>query len=357
MYSLRDFVRISVQGNETSHSHGGITPSGVDAIRAAPVKSASFDECEAEMPRRVRLEFQGATHWVRLIAEKRHARSSGWIAAAEGKSIEQALSQACMECGANLHAYYIGEGRMAFLAHTRGSSMSSLMQRLSSRYYHLLRASAHPTDEKLANRRYDSKVVAPDYAPYVVRRIHNIPVISGLCAQRIDYPFSSERAYLGEASRVTLDMAPLMNALEQRGYFGLRGYRQFMAKNDTPRVAELLTRGAAADPRIIGDPEFVQLALRAAATRTNSSSSLDGLVLTVSELMGQPPSIVRSRTRLGTLARALVAWYGVRQGVSSLAATARAFGVTTAALGQAMRRHRAASARLFAAIPHRARDD
>jgi len=52
-------------------------------------------------------------------------------------------------------------------------------------------------------------------------------------------------------------------------------------------------------------------------------------------------------THVGVLGRALVAWYGLRKGAATLTQIGRWFSVTSATLGQGIRRHRGVTPDLF----------
>jgi hypothetical protein len=194
--------------------------------------------------------------------------------------------------------------------------------------------------------RYDSKVVAPEYLPHVVRRAHRSPVLAGLCRRRLDYPFGSERAYAGELSQIPITTVALMTELKVKGHHGLRGYREFMDQDETPYIANLLSHGSPLDSRIVGDKVFAQKA-RHMGAHPAAPPTREQLIEGVAHLMKATPTDIYSATHVGVLGRALVAWYGLRSGSATLTEMARWFSVTSAALGQAMRHHRESSAKLF----------
>jgi hypothetical protein len=194
--------------------------------------------------------------------------------------------------------------------------------------------------------RYESKVIAPEYLPHAVRRAHRSPILTELCQRRVDYPFSSERAYTGERSSLPLEMTGVRTALEQKGYFGLRGYREFMDQDESPYVANLFARGSPQDSRIVGSKLFVQQA-RQMAAHPLAPPTREQLIAGVTRLLQLTDTDIFSATRAGVLGRALVAWYGLRTGAATLTEMGRWFSVTGAALGLAMRQHRRVSPELF----------
>jgi hypothetical protein len=162
----------------------------------------------------------------------------------------------------------------------------------------------------------------------------------------VDYPFSSERAYIGELPAIPIGMGAFRAALEMKGYFGATGYRDFMDQNESPYVANLFTRGSPLDPRVVGGKLFVQQ-VRQAAAPPASAPTREQLILGVAHLMQVAPTDILSATHVGVLGRALVTWYGLRSGAATLTEMGRWFSVTGATLGQAMRHHRKMSPDLF----------
>src|SRR6266404_3591935 len=235
---------------------------------------------------------------------------------------------------------------------TAGASLQSFMQRLCGRYSRYLRAGGLAEGRGAFEGRYDSKVVAPGYLPHVARRAHRSPILAGLCRRRVDYPFSSERAYVGEFAQIPITTAALKTELETKGHHGLRGYREFMDQDETPYVANLLSHGSPLDSRVVGDKVFVQKAWHLAA-HPAAQPTLEQIIESVAHLLNKTPADVYSATHVGALGRALVAWYGLRTGAATLTQTGHWFSVTSATLEQGIRRYRRATPGLFnlAALP------
>lgn len=309
------------------------------------------------MPRCERLDFRGASHYVlvrgavgTLIFFDVHALNvvprARRQSAPHVLKFERYLIEARDECGALLHAYCVEPNRAILVLTSAGAPLQAFMQRLSGRFARYLRAGGFLAGRTAFAARYDSKVIAPDYLPHAVRRTHRSPIASGLCKQRVDYPFGSDRAYGGELSSVPIDMADMRAALELKGYSGSRGYRTFMDQAETPYVANLLSRGSPFDSRIVGDKVFVQKA-RHMAAHPPMLPTREELIAGVARLLNCTPTDISSATHTGALGRAIVAWYGVRSGTANLAEIGRWFSVTGATLGQAIRVQRRIKPDLF----------
>jgi putative transposase len=309
------------------------------------------------MPRLERLEFKDAIHYVRARGRTgadiffdphtfRRFPQAPRQYAPHVQRFEFLVAAACTECGTILHGYCLEPNSGILVLQTAGASLQAFMQRLSNRYSRYLRAGGFVQGRGVFDARYDSKVVAPEYLPHVVRRAHRSPILAGLCRRRLDYPFSSERAYVGEFAQIPITTVALKNELEVKGHHGLRGYREFMDQDETPYVANLLSHGSPVDSRIVGDKVFVQKA-RYMSAHPTALPTQEQLVAGVARLINVMPTDIYSATHVGVLGRALVAWYGLRSGAATLAEMGRWFSVTGATLGQAMRHHRAVSPRLF----------
>jgi len=309
------------------------------------------------MPRHQRLDFTGAIHQVRVRGRNgsqiffdghtfRCFPQAPRQYAPHVSRFELLLADACAECGTILHAYCLEPNSGLLVLQTAGASLHAFMQRLCSRYSRYLRAGGFVEGRGVFGARYDSKVVAPEYLPHVVRRAHRSPISAGLCRRRLDYPFSSERAYVGEFAQIPITTVALGTELEVKGHHGLRGYREFMDQDETPYVANLLSRGSPLDSRIVGDKVFVQRA-RYMSAHPAALPTLEQLIGGVAQLINVMPSDIYSATHVGVLGRALVAWYGLRSGTATLAEMGRWFSVTGATLGQAIQHHRSATPDLF----------
>jgi hypothetical protein len=313
------------------------------------------------MPRRERLDFKGAIHYVRVrgregpgiffdaniltrAAPRQHALGL--------QRFESLVASICDECGTVLHGYSVEPNSGILVLQTMGVPLTDFMRRLCGRYSRYSGSGAAGQPVGGFASRYESKVVAPEYLPHAVRRAHRSPILAGLCKRRVDYPFSSERAYTGERSPLPLETAAVKAALDQRGLFGRQGYREFMDQEETSHVANLFARGSPQDSRIVGSKLFVQQVHQMAA-HPAPLPTREQLIAGVAQLLRVTDADIFSATRTGVLGRALVAWYGLRSGAATLAEMGRWFSVTGATLGQAIRRHRKLWPDLFelAALP------
>jgi putative transposase len=309
------------------------------------------------MPRHERLDFKDAIHYALVRGRDgsaiffdadilRRFPEAPRQYAAHVQRFELLLADACTVYGAVLHAYCVEPNSGIMILQRAGAPLHALMRRLCGRYSRYLRAIGCFGGSGVFGARYDSKVVAPEYLPHVVRHAHRSPVLAGLCRQAVDYPFSSARAYAGELAPIPVAMIDSRNALEPTRLSGPRGYREFMNEDETPYVVNLLSYGSPLDSRVVGDKAFVQKA-RHRAAHPVVSPTREQLIAGVARLLNKTPADVFSATHVGALGRSLVAWYGVRSGAATLTLVGRWFSVSAATLGQGIRRHRDITPELF----------
>jgi hypothetical protein len=312
---------------------------------------------EYRLSRLRRLDFQGAIHIVRVQGRKgmciffdaivlARGNAERWHDSPHLQMFLQLVDACSYECGAQLFGYCVEPNDCSLIYRTLGAPLEEIMRLLNGRYSRYL----HSTQVLSRNARafaarYDSKVLAPEYLPHAVRRVHANALRAGLCRRAVDYPFSSASAYLGERGRARVETQEAWRALELKGLVGLRRYREFMEQPESSYVAELFEKGSPLDSRVVGGKLFVSQA-RDAAGHPPKSVSRDQLVGGVAQIMGlDATELFTSPTAV--LGRSLVAWYARRLGVASLSQVATWFSVSGAELGRGIRHYRRLSPDLF----------
>jgi hypothetical protein len=305
-----------------------------------------------------RLDFHGAIHIVHVRGRKGlniffdasvlSGTADRWRSSPHARRFLQLLDECCSECGTEMFGYCIEPNECSLLLRTQGASLDACMRRLGGRYSRYLHhEQVVPTSICPFGSRYEAKVVAPEYLPHALRRLHAQPLDSGWARRAIDYPFSSAQAYLGERARARLDMNPLRMALQLKGLSGLRGYREFMERAESAHVMALFEKGSSIDARVIGGDTFVQQA-RAMAGHPPAPVSREQLIAGVAALLGVRKEELFESGHQAVRGRALVASYALRFGVGSLREVGSWFEVSGTALGKSIRYYRRVSPELFA---------
>ena len=302
------------------------------------------------MPRRRRLEFKGANHLVRVSGRPELTiffDPDQWQAllypgnrtALRLRKFEAIVTAACEECGAKLLAYRIESNQCALLVHVAGASLDALMQRICGPYSRYLHAEMPLAKGHVPfSGRYASKIIAPQYLPHAVRRLHNL--MPGTHA------LTSNVAYIGGRSRLLVDATEVRKLLIQKGFTGLAGYRAFSAQPENPFVSKLFERGSPLDSRIVGDRAFV-IRAHAAAAQPPAPPSLEQLSRAVAGLLKLEVKDLHATTHVAVLGRSLVAWFALRTGAATLTQTGKWFSLSAATLGQGIRHYRQVSPQLF----------
>ena len=310
------------------------------------------------MSRLVRLDFRGAIHVVHVRGRDGFniffdqkvlalADAQRWRAAPHLQRFLQLLDECCSVCGTEVFGYCIEPNECFLLMRTQGAPLDACMRRLGGRYSRYLhQEQVVPTDACPFGARYEAKVVAPEFLPHALRRLHAHPIDSGWTRRAIDYPFSSAQAYLGERSRARLEMDPLWRALKFRGLSGLRGYREFMERSESSHMKALFQKGSPIDARVVGSNTFVQQA-RMAAGHPPTAVSREQLIAGVAALLRVREDELFGANHQAVLGRALVACYAMRFGIGSLRDVGAWFEVSGTALGKAIRYYRRVSPELF----------
>jgi hypothetical protein len=310
------------------------------------------------LSRSLRLDYHGAIHLVHVRGREgyniyfdssvlKRAVVEWWRSVPHLLRFFRLLDECCWECGAQLFGYCMEPNDASLVLKTAGAPLDACMQRLGGRYSRYLHVEKIlPTGVCPFAARYESKVLAPEYLPHALRRVHARPLQSGLARRAVDYPFSSASAYVGARAPVHLETEEVWRALRLKGLFGLRGYLEFMEKAETPHVTVLFEQGSPHDGRVVGGNLFIAQ-VRDAAAHPSTRATREQLIAGVAQLLGVEPKALFTANHQAVLGRTLVAWYATRAGTANIREVGTWFGVSGATLGKAIRHHRRASPELF----------
>jgi hypothetical protein len=314
------------------------------------------------MPHPRRFDFIGAIHLVRLRGRAgTHIffepglltlpPTAWWASAPRVQGFLHFMKESLEECDSVLFGYHFQPNEAGLLLQTASVSLERLMQRLCGSYSRYCRktfaeSALAQTKGPFAGR-YDSKVIAPEYLPHALRRLHRQGKPATLNAGA-PYGFSSEQAYVGTRARVPLGMAAVHAVLAARGLGGLPGYRKFMQEPESAHIAALFANGSPHDRHIVGNRAFV-LKAHDAATHPLPAPTREQLIAAVAQRLGRAPDELAIGQRVGVLARSMVAWYGLRTGAASLSDVGRWFSVSGATVGRGMRFYRRTVPQYFGA--------
>jgi putative transposase len=250
------------------------------------------------------------------------------------------VQHALVKCRARLCAYCWLPNAAHLVIKLSDVALESVMRQVCgpySRYLHRQRG----RDFRVYQSRYRARLIDPDlYLLPLLRYVHAMPVISGLCADPADYPWTSHRTYSGGAQIPWLAQAEVRAALHHRDRNIERAYRTLMSEPLQAWITEQFEHGSRADSRVAGGAGFADGIERKLAARRARVSFAQILAAVCHWQKVTPKEIfARSGPRRRVLVRSLVAWHVRACGAANLADLARWFGVRRWTLGSAIERH------------------
>ena len=250
------------------------------------------------------------------------------------------VQHALVKCRARLFAYCWLPNAAHLVIKLSDVALESVMRQVCgpySRYLHRQRGRGF----RVYQSRYRARLIDPDlYLLPLLRYVHAMPVISGLCTDPADYPWTSHRTYSGGAQIPWLAQAEVKAALHHRDRNIERAYRTLMSEPLPAWITEQFEHGSRIDSRVAGGAGFADRIERKAAGRRARVSCAQILAAVCHWQKVTPKEIfARSGSRRRVLVRSLVAWHVRACGAANLAVLARWFGVRRWTLGSAIERH------------------
>lgn len=288
------------------------------------------------MSRRPRLHVPGACYHVTL---RGNHRGEIFFSDSDRRLLEGYVEAARERVGARIHAYCWMTNHIHVLIQVADVPLGAFMQRVGTRYARAVQSRVPTTGHLFENRYYALLVDVNRYFVALLRYIHLNPVRAGLVADPADYPWSSHRAYLGEAATDWLETGTGLRMFDADTPLARARYRAFVEQGiGLPRDPQLTTalRG---EPRVLGDADFLKAISRpqnvtSGASLEDISADVCGeLVVTLSELRSA------SQLRMLSRARGLIAARALATGAASLSELARYLNRSASALARAAERY------------------
>jgi putative transposase len=297
------------------------------------------------MARHNRIHITGAVVYVVVRGRK------GAVLPAEDRDCERfesLVSHALVRCRARLLAYCWLPNAAHLVIRLSDVALESLMRRICgpySRYLHQERG----WHGSVYQSRYRAIVIDPDvYLLPLLRYVHWMPVMAGLCDDPDEFSRSSHRAYRDGGRIAWLAKSEVLEALQRRNRDVTRAYRMLMSEPQNTRITGQFERGSRSDPRVAGSVGFAG-AIERKSERRRGDVSAERILRAVCQWHRVDPAVLFSHetSRRAVLVRSLVAWHVLGCGTANLAQLARWFGVRRWTLRAAIERHRGNHADLF----------
>jgi len=160
--------------------------------------------------------------------------------------------------GHKVHAYCLLPTSLQLVVEVADVPLSRIMQQLGFRYTRWFN-DWHQQAGHLFQGRYKAILVDPEkYLLPLVREIHLAPVRAGLETSSMNYAWSSHLAYCGRDKVLWLTTERTYLQIEESGIRALMKFHAYVNEGSAEESQIDFNRGSEADPRILGDVEFVR---------------------------------------------------------------------------------------------------
>ena len=289
--------------------------------------------------RRPRLHVPGACYHVTL---RGNHRQDIFFSDADRRLLEQYVAMAREQVGVRIHAYCWMTNHVHLLIQVSERPLGAFMQRIGTRYARAAQARLSTTGHLFENRYHALLVDVDRYFLGLLRYIHLNPVRAGLVTDPANYPWSSHGAYLGRTRCDWLETEFGLRMFAADGQRARDRYERFVSQGvGASRDLELLAPSAI-EPRVLGDPEFLNRIARGSAPSDDEDRGLVAIAIEVGREFGVTLAELRSFSRRRHLsrARALITVRALASGAATLSEVARFLNRSASALTRAAEFHR-----------------
>lgn len=273
---------------------------------------------------------------------------------ADAAELNQLVANALSLCAAKLHAFCWTASEAHLAVQVSDVPLGRLVQLITGPYARRLHQRLGQSGG-LFQRHRAVLVVGDAYLLKLVRYIHWVPVKLGLTSDPRLHQWSSYHTYIGNARQSWVTTSLVKRAFVKRDSQYREAYSRWLRKRAAPEEATQFEKARGSLPahiivpsarEVAEDKESALLSAgagTAAALEPAIDSVCRALDVTRAELMSP------SRRHRASLARALVAWHGVRAGTGTLKDIAQCLGRHPSTLTMAIAHHRESAEALFAA--------
>jgi REP element-mobilizing transposase RayT len=219
------------------------------------------------------------------------------------------LQEGTERFGYRVHGFCCMPNHLHLILQVGNIPLSQVMQNLSFRYTQWINR-RHDRRGHLFQGRYKALLVDGDsYLLELVRYIHLNPVRCGMATDPVDYPWSSQQAYLGQEILPWLTTDWVLGQLAQGRVEARRIFASFVFDGLGEGHRKDFHKGGS-DERVLGDDRFLEQIAGSAVDPPKSKHTLNEIVALVCRHYGieKAALINPSQRRQLAEARAMVAW-------------------------------------------------
>lgn len=249
-------------------------------------------------------------------------------------------------CGVRVFAFCWVREAACFALQVSSAPLGKFVQRVAGQHAQRINRRAGVRGH-VFRQRYKTVVVNEPQLPLVVSHFHLMPVRLGLAADPAEYLWSSHRRYLGLPGPSWVTTEPVLLRLQSTAADGSDAYRRFMQDEIARRAALAVARGTSS--AVDEERELLRSLVPAVRRGGGDRAALDRLIEGVATRLSVRREELqsRSRRRVLSLGRALIAWHATRSGVATLSEVARHLGRHPSTLSIAIERYRLRRPDLF----------
>ena len=252
------------------------------------------------------------------------------------------LAETITRFGSRVHAYCLMTNHVHMVVQSGIIPLWRVMHRVAGIYARRIQQRLDTTGHMFEKRYHALLINADEYLLTVVRYIHLNPVAAGIAANADNYRWSSHHAYVGTRSEPWVTTEFVLGMFDAQSQLAVSAYRRFVGActQDFDDADDPPGKCNSADPRVLGDDEFVA-SLRGGVFQPKSTKSLSDIIAEGADRFSVPVHALYSRRRVrnAAKARAWIALQAVSLEVATTSDVARHFGRSEGALRHAAKLH------------------
>lgn len=250
------------------------------------------------------------------------------------------LQEGIEKFGHKIHAYCVLPDALRLVIEVDKEPLSAIMQQFGFRYTSWFNA-RHGNRGHLFQGRYRAILVDREkYLLALVRSLHLAPVIRGVSGDPMNYAWSSHRAYCGREQVVWLQRDTVLAHVGASGIRALMKFHSYVNEGVMSEDSINFFTGGDQDPRILGDKEFVRLAMKLSRQKYQPEIGAERVVREVLErfCLTEAELAAPGKRRDCSEARAYLAWLYQYTGCDTLTNLSLRLGRDVSSLSSAVRR-------------------
>lgn len=291
------------------------------------------------MARPLRIHVPNGFHHVTL---RGNHRQDIFRTDADRELLERFVDEAAQDHGARVHAYCWMTNHIHAVIQVSDTPLGDVIRSIASRYARRFQWNIGTTGHLFERRHHAILVDADAYLQTLLKYLHLNPVRAGLCADPVDYPWSSHREYLGLRHTPWLHTDFALRLFAQEPGLARARYAEWMGVAGEIRWGQGSLAPHPDCPQVMGNDRFLT-SLREAACGQRNGGTFAELLEECARRHRLSSEVITStsRSRGLTAARAWLYHEAVARGVASISEIARRCRRSESAVRSLMQRYQA----------------